>query len=107
MDTALARQFGIGVGPGVKARGKHIQLAPGLNIIRTPLGGRNWEYYSEDPYLVGQMVVPEVKGIQSVGVAACLKHFALNNQEQDRGTIDVYVDERTLREIYLPGSKQE
>jgi beta-glucosidase len=102
-DTALARQFGIVLGQESKARGKHIQLAPGLNIIRTPLGGRNWEYYSEDPYLVSRIVVPEVEGIQSAGVAACLKHFALNNQEQDRGTIDVNVNERTLREIYLPG----
>ncbi len=102
-DTALAHQFGIVLGQESKARGKHIQLAPGLNIIRTPLGGRNWEYLSENPYLVSRIVVPEIEGIQSAGVAACLKHFALNNQEQNRGTIDVYADERTLREIYLPG----
>lgn len=101
-DTSLARSFGVALGQESKIRGKHIQLAPGLNIHRTPLCGRNWEYMSEDPFLTATMVVPEVQGIQSNGVAACIKHFALNNQETERGTIDVQVDERSLREIYLP-----
>jgi beta-glucosidase len=102
-DTALARQFGKALGQESKIRGKHVQLAPGINIIRTPLGGRNWEYMSEDPYLISKLVVPVIEGMQSEGVAACVKHYALNNQEQDRGTIDVFADERPLREIYLPG----
>jgi beta-glucosidase len=102
-DTTLARQFGTALGQESKIRGKNIQLAPGINIIRSPLCGRNWEYMSEDPFFITKMVVPVIQGIQSNGVAACVKHYALNNQETDRGTIDVYVDERPLREIYLPG----
>jgi beta-glucosidase len=102
-DTSLARAFGIALGQESKIRGKHVQLAPGINIIRTPLNGRNWEYMSEDPYLISSMVVPVIQGMQSNGVAACVKHFALNNQETDRGNIDVEVNERVLREIYLPG----
>jgi beta-glucosidase len=102
-DTSLAGKFGTALGQESKIRGKNIQLAPGINIIRTPLNGRNWEYMSEDPYLVSSMVVPIIKGMQSNGVAACVKHFALNNQETDRSMIDVNADERTLREIYLPG----
>lgn len=102
-DTALARKFGDALGQESKIRGKHVQLAPGINIIRTPLCGRNWEYMSEDPYLISRMVIPVIEGMQSNGVAACVKHYALNNQEYERGTIDVYVDDRTLHEIYLPG----
>ncbi len=102
-DTSLAWKFGLELGRESKIRGKHVQLAPGINIIRTPLCGRNWEYMSEDPFLVSGLVVPVIRGMQSNNVAACLKHYALNNQETDRGTIDVYVDERPLREIYLPG----
>jgi beta-glucosidase len=102
-DTSLARSFGLALGEESKIRGKNIQLAPGINIIRTPLGGRDWEYMSEDPFLVSQLVVPLIEGMQSNGIAACVKHYALNNQETERGSIDVYLDERTLREIYLPG----
>ena len=102
-DTAFARQMGKALGEESVIRGKHIQLAPGVNIIRTPLCGRNWEYMSEDPYLISSLVAPEIQGLQSNNVAACLKHYALNNQEFERGTIDVIVDDRALREIYLPG----
>jgi len=102
-DTSLARKFGIALGQESKIRGKHVQLAPGINIIRTPLCGRNWEYMSEDPFLISRLVVPVIQGMQSNGIAACVKHYALNNQENERGTIDVNVDERPLREIYLPG----
>jgi len=102
-DTSLAKKFGTALGQESKIRGKHIQLAPGINIIRTPLNGRNWEYLSEDPYLVSKMVVPIIQGIQYNGIAACVKHFALNNQETQRGFIDVDVNEQALREIYLPG----
>ncbi len=102
-DTSLARKFGIALGQESKIRGKHIQLAPGINVIRTPLNGRNWEYMSEDPYLISSLVVPLIQGLQSNGIAACVKHYALNNQETERNSIDVNVDERTLREIYLPG----
>lgn len=102
-DTAFAFEMGKGLGGESVIRGKHIQLAPGVNIIRTPLCGRNWEYMSEDPYLISELVAPEIRGLQSNNVAACLKHYALNNQEHERGTIDVIVDDRALREIYLPG----
>jgi beta-glucosidase len=103
-DTALSRVFGTSLGQESKIRGKDIQLAPGINIIRSPLCGRNWEYMSEDPFLISKLVVPVIQGIQSnKGVAACIKHYALNNQETERGTIDVYVGERPLREIYLRG----
>ena len=77
-------------------------LGPALNIMRTPLCGRNYDYFGEDPWLAGRITVGYVRGMQAEQTIASLKHFALNNQEQDRGTIDVQVDERTLREIYLP-----
>jgi beta-glucosidase len=80
-------------------------LGPGVNILRTPLCGRNFEYYGEDPLLAGRMAVGYIKGVQSQGVASCVKHFAANNQETDRGSINVEMDERTLREIYLPAFK--
>jgi beta-glucosidase len=102
-DTSLAGKFGYALGQESGIRGKNIQLAPGINIIRTPLCGRNWEYMSEDPFLISSLVVPVIQGLQSNGIAACVKHYALNNQENERGTIDVSVDERPLREIYLPG----
>lgn len=101
-NKELANQFGIIYGEEGIIRGKHIMLMPGINIHRTPLCGRNWEYLSEDPYLVSSIIVPLIKGIQSHDLAACVKHYALNNQEQDRGTINVEADERALREIYLP-----
>ncbi len=101
-NTELASEFGNAYGEEAVIRGKDIMLAPGLNIHRTPLNGRNWEYMSEDPYLTSRMAVNYIKAAQSKGIAVCAKHFALNNQEQDRGTINVEASERALREIYLP-----
>jgi beta-glucosidase len=101
-NPPLAEAYGRTLGQESLARGKSILLGPGVNIARTPLCGRNFEYFGEDPYLAARMVVPWIKGIQGQGVAACVKHFALNNQEVQRNTIDVLVDERPLREIYLP-----
>ena len=80
-------------------------LAPGCNIYRTPFNGRNFEYLGEDPYLASVMVVPYVQELQKNGVAACVKHFALNNQEKWRGHIDVDLSDRALYEIYLPAFK--
>ena len=86
-------------------REKDILLGPGVNIYRTPLNGRNFEYMGEDPYLSSRMVVPYIEEVQKNGVAACVKHFALNNQETHRHGIDVEVDDRALNEIYLPAFK--
>jgi len=86
-------------------RKKNVILGPGVNIYRTPLNGRNFEYFGEDPYLTSEMVVPYIEGVQSKGVAACVKHFALNNNEINRHTTNVNVDDRTLYEIYLPAFK--
>lgn len=99
----LALRFGETLGSEARARGKDIILGPGVNVIRTPLCGRNFEYLSEDPYLTAQMAAPIVKGIQSKDVAACVKHYALNNQELDRSGVNVEVSDRALREIYLKG----
>jgi beta-glucosidase len=101
-DPALAQTDGAAIGQEALARGKDIMLGPGVNIQRTPLCGRNFEYLGEDPFLAGQMAAGYIRGVQSQGVASCVKHFAANNQELDRGTINVEMDERTLREIYLP-----
>lgn len=98
----LAHKFGEVLGEEARGRGKDVILAPGINIKRTPLCGRNFEYMSEDPTLISKMVVPLIQGIQSYDVAACVKHFALNNQELDRLSVEVEVDEKTLREVYLP-----
>jgi beta-glucosidase len=97
-----AREYGTVLGEEARARGKSVLLGPGVNIQRSPLGGRDFEYLSEDPFLAARMAVPWIEGLQSRDVAACVKHFALNNQEWERDTIDVEVDEPTLREIYLP-----
>ena len=86
-------------------RRKDMILGPGVNIYRTPLGGRNFEYMGEDPYLASRMVVPYIQGMQSKGVAACVKHFALNNDEEYRHQVNVIVDDRALHEIYLPAFK--
>ena len=91
------------LGEEARGRGKDVILAPGINIKRDPLCGRNFEYMSEDPYLIRELVVPLIRGIQEADVAACVKHFAANSQETDRLWVDTVVDERTLREIYLPG----
>jgi beta-glucosidase len=101
-DPALAREFGESVGRDARARGVGIMLGPAVNIIRVPENGRNFEYLSEDPLLAGAMATQIVAGIQSQGVAATVKHYAANNQETERGTIDARVSERALREIYLP-----
>ena len=98
-----AEQMGRVLGAEARGRGKDVILAPGINIIRTPLCGRNFEYMSEDPYLTAQLAVPLIKGIQENDTAACVKHFAVNNQETNRLTVSVEVSERALREIYLPG----
>lgn len=102
-NPELATRFGETLGAEARYRGKDIILGPGINIVRTPLNGRNFEYQGEDPYLISSMVVPLIKGIQTQDVAACVKHFALNNQELNRFETDVRMDERALREIYLPG----
>jgi beta-glucosidase len=101
-NPELAYRFGHDMGEEARMRGKTIMLAPAFNICRTPLCGRTYEYYSEDPFLNARLAVQSVKGIQSQDIAACVKHFALNNQEIERGRVSVEVDERALREIYLP-----
>jgi beta-glucosidase len=101
-NPELARHYGLVLGEEARARGKSVLLGPGVNIQRTPLGGRNFEYLTEDPFLAARIAVPWIQGLQSQHVAACVKHFALNNQEWERDSINVEVDERALREIYLP-----
>lgn len=101
-DAPLAKQVGEQIGLDARARGAHFLLGPGLNLYRTPLNGRNFEYFGEDPWLAGRMTVNYVQGVQSQGVSATLKHFAANNSEYARGSSDSHIDERTLREIYLP-----
>jgi beta-glucosidase len=101
-NTNLARAYGAVVGEEAKQRGKNIMLGPSLNIQRTPLCGRNFEYLGEDPFLTSRMAVNYIEGEQAQGVGSTAKHFAANNQENQRGSIDVEMDERTLREIYLP-----
>ena len=101
-NPELAGRYGNVVGEEARFRNKDIILGPGVNIYRTPLSGRNFEYMGEDPLLASRMVVPYIKSLQSNGVAACMKHFALNNQEHDRDNVNVTVDERALNELYLP-----
>jgi beta-glucosidase len=101
-DTAIAEAYGRTIGEEARARGKHVILGPALNIQRTPLCGRNYDYFGEDPWLAGRITVGYVEGMQAEQTIACLKHYVANNQEKDRGSIDVQVDERPLREIYLP-----
>lgn len=104
-NPELAYRYGQAMGEEARVRGKYIMLAPAFNICRTPLCGRTYEYYSEDPFLNARLAVQSVKGIQSQGIAACVKHYAVNNQEIERDRVSVEVDERTLREIYLPAFK--
>lgn len=104
-NPALGFAFGSVLGSEANFRGKDVILGPGINIMRSPLNGRNFEYLSEDPYLVSKMVVGYIKGVQAQGISACVKHFAGNNQETNRGSIDVQMSERALMEIYLPGFK--
>lgn len=104
-NPAMANLYGIVIGQESNARKKDVILAPAFNICRMPLCGRTYEYYSEDPYLNAQLAIQAVKGIQSQHVAACIKHFAVNNQEQHRDSVNAIIDERALREIYLPAFK--
>ncbi len=97
----LAYQYGVGMGTEARRRGKDIILGPAVNIQRLPVGGRTYEYFSEDPILAAALGVQYVKGVQDAGTASCVKHFALNNQELNRGSVNVVIDERTMREIYL------
>ena len=102
-NRELAYETGKLLGKEARGRGKDMILAPGINIMRSPLCGRSFEYMGEDPYLVSEMVVPVVQGIEENDVSSCVKHFAVNNQETRRLDVDVEVSERALREIYLPG----
>lgn len=104
-NQKLSLLYGTSIGEEARYRNKTVLLGPGVNIYRTPLNGRNFEYMGEDPFLASQMVVPYIKGVQQNGVAACVKHFALNNQETDRHAVNVNVDDRALYEIYLPAFK--
>ena len=101
-NTNLARLYGESLGEEARYRGKDMILGPGVNIYRTPLAGRNFEYMGEDPWLTSRMVVPYVQGLQSKGVASCVKHYALNNDEEYRHQVNVVVSDRALHEIYLP-----
>lgn len=102
-DEKLGEEIGKALAEEAVSMGVHVVLGPGLNIKRSPLCGRNFEYFSEDPYHAGKMAASYIKGIQSYGIAACPKHFAVNNQELRRMAMNSVVDERTLREIYLTG----
>lgn len=101
-NTELLQEVGVALGEEARAEKVSVLLGPGVNIKRHPLGGRNFEYFSEDPYLAGQMATAWVQGVQSQGVGTSLKHYAVNNHEHGRMTVDAIVDERTIREIYLP-----
>jgi beta-glucosidase len=104
-NPKLSLLYGQVIGEEARYRNKTVLLGPGVNIYRTPLNGRNFEYMGEDPLLASRMVVPYIQGVQSIGVAACVKHFALNNQEEWRGHINVNLSDRALHEIYLPAFK--
>lgn len=104
-NKELGYEYGSVLGSEANERGKDIILGPGINIIRSPLNGRNFEYLSEDPYLASQMCVGYIKGVQDQGVGACAKHFVANNQETERHIINTHVSDRALREIYLPAFK--
>ena len=104
-NPQMACLYGESLGEEALYRGKAMILGPGVNINRTPLGGRNFEYMGEDPWLASRMVVPYIQGLQSKGVAACVKHYALNNDEEYRHQVNVIVSDRALHEIYLPAFK--
>ncbi len=105
-NPEMSAIYGKNVGEEARFRKKDVLLGPGVNIYRTPLNGRNFEYMGEDPYLAGEMVVPYIQELQKNGVAACVKHFALNNQEKWRGNVNVVLSDRALYEIYLPAFKK-
>ena len=104
-DADLANRFGVAMGKEWKNKGRHVWLGPCMNIVRVPHGGRNFETYGEDPYLNSRMAVATITGAQSENIIACAKHYAANNQEYNRMTIDIQVSERAFREIYLPAFK--
>src|SRR5215467_1682636 len=101
-NPALAERVGMEIGRDARAKGVHFLLGPGVNIYRAPTNGRNFEYLGEDPFLASRIAVGYIKGVQSQGVSATVKHFLGNNSEFDRHNIDDVIDERTLREIYMP-----
>lgn len=103
-NPSLAYLYGKSLGEEALYRSKNVILGPGVNIYRTPLNGRNFEYMGEDPFLSSTMVVPYIQGVQSNGVSACVKHFCLNNDEGNRMVVNVKVSDRALHEIYLPAS---
>lgn len=105
-DRALVRDYGRALGQDCRARGVHILLGPGVNIYRSPLCGRNFEYYGEDPYLAAETAAAYIEGMQAEGVMACVKHFVGNNQEWNRHHVSSDIDERTLHEIYLPAFRK-
>ena len=105
-NREMAALYGKSIGEEARYRKKDVLLGPGVNIARTPLNGRNFEYMGEDPYLAGEMVVPYVREVQKNGVATCVKHYALNNEETHRHTVDIDLDDRALYEIYLPAFKK-
>ncbi len=105
-NPEMSAIYGKSIGKEARYRDKNVMLGPGVNIYRTPLNGRNFEYMGEDPYLSGEMVVPYIQELQKNGVAACVKHFAFNNQERWRGSINVVLSDRALYEIYLPAFKK-
>ncbi len=104
-DRNLGYRLGEALGNDARERGVHILLAPGVNLYRAPMNGRNFEYMGEDPYLAGEMAVGYIKGVQDKGVVATVKHYAANNQEWDRNNVSSDLDERTLQELYLPAFK--
>ena len=106
-DTEMAAAYGTAIGEEARYRNKNVLLGPGVNIYRTPLCGRNHEYMGEDPYLSASMCVPYIENVQKSGVATCVKHFALNNQETRRHSTNVTVSDRALYEIYLPAFKAQ
>lgn len=101
-NPSLVREMGVALGKDSRARGVHILLGPGVNICRSPLCGRNFEYFGEDPFLAAETAVAYIEGVQSQGVMATVKHFALNNQEYNRHHVNSVADERTINEIYFP-----
>ncbi len=104
-NPQMSRLYGDALGEEARYRGKDMLLGPGVNIYRTPLNGRNFEYMGEDPFLSSTMVVPYIQGLQSKGVSACVKHYCLNNDEENRHKVNVIVSDRALHEIYLPAFK--
>ena len=102
-DTELLHKIGTAMGEEAKNQGVGVILGPGCNIKRNPLCGRNFEYFSEDPYLSGKLAAGFIRGVENLGIGTSLKHFAANSQELDRFTSDSIMDERTLRELYLTG----